>query len=169
MSEPGTNGQGESSKEPQSLIQMLDAKCQERFERIESLIANMARSVAKRKDREHDSSEDENHDAASGRGHRAAKRAKANTNQEVDTDTDMDDQSDGEIVDDSVSAADSETNLLDELDRDLHDQEITAPPVAESLANLASNRFLSSMSVEKVKERIEPSDKLYCPRNSRGE
>ena len=37
----------------------------------------------------------------------------------------MDDQSDGEIVDDSVSAADSETNLLDELDRDLHDQEIT--------------------------------------------
>ena len=93
--------------------------------------------------------------AASGRGHRAAKRAKANTNQEVDTDTDMDDQSDGEIVDDSVSAADSETNLLDELDRDLHDQEITAPPVAESLANLASNRFLSSMSVEKVRERME--------------
>ena len=68
MSEPGTNGQGESSKEPQSLIQMLDAKCEERFERIESLIANMARSVAKRKDREHDSSEDESHDAASGRG-----------------------------------------------------------------------------------------------------
>ena len=67
----------------------------------------------------------------------------------------MDDQSDGEIVDDSVSAADSETNLLDELDRDLHDQEITAPPVAESLANLASNRILSSMSVEKVKERME--------------
>ena len=93
MSEPGTNGQGESSKEPQSLIQMLDAKCEERFERIESLIANMARSVAKRKDREHDSSEDrehdssedESHDAASGRGHRAAKRAKANTNQEVPT------------------------------------------------------------------------------------
>ena len=67
----------------------------------------------------------------------------------------MDDQSDGEIVDDSVSAADSETNLLDELDRDLHDQEITAPPVAESLANLASNRILSSMLVEKVKERME--------------
>ena len=85
MSEPGTNGQGESSKEPQSLIQMLDAKCEERFERIESLIANMARSVAKRKDREHDSSEDESHDAASGMGHRAAKRAKANTNQEVPT------------------------------------------------------------------------------------
>ena len=82
MSEPGTNGQGESSKEAQSLIQMLDAKCEERFE---SLIANMARSVAKRKDREHDSSEDESHDAASGRGHRAAKRAKANTNQEVPT------------------------------------------------------------------------------------
>ena len=67
----------------------------------------------------------------------------------------MDDQSDGEIVDDSVSAADSETNLLDELDRDLHDQEITAPPVAESLANLASNRILSSMLAEKVKERME--------------
>ena len=46
----------------QSLIQMLDAKCEERFERIESLIANMAWSVAKRKDREHDSSEDESHD-----------------------------------------------------------------------------------------------------------
>ena len=125
MSELGTNGQGESRKEPESLIQMLDAKCVERFERIESLIANMARF--KRKDREHDSSEDENHDAASGRGHSAAKRAKTNTNQEVDTDTDMDDQSDGEIADDSVSAADSETNLLDELDRDLHDQEVHGP------------------------------------------
>ena len=75
MSEPGTSGQGESRKEPESLIQMLDAKCEERFERIESLIANMARSVVKRKDREHDSSEDESHDAASGRGHSAAKRA----------------------------------------------------------------------------------------------
>ena len=62
----------------------------------------------------------------------------------------MDDQSDGEIVDDSVSAADSETNLLDELDRDLHDQEIMAPPVAESLANLTSNRFLSSMSARRL-------------------
>ena len=108
-----------SRKEPESLIQMLDAKCKERFERIESLIANMARSVAKHKDREHDSSEDESHDAASGRGHSAAKRAKANTNQEVDMDTDMDDQSDGEIVDDSET-------LLDEQDRDLHDQEVTA-------------------------------------------
>ena len=34
-------------------------------------------------------------------------------------------------------------------------KEITAPPVAESLANLASNRILSSMSAEKVKERME--------------
>ena len=42
-----------------------------------------------------------------------------------------------------------------QLDRDLHDQEVTAPPVAESLANLANNRFLCSMSVEKVKERME--------------
>ena len=119
MSEPGTNGQGESSKEPQSLIQMLDAKCEERFERIESLIANMARSVAKRKDREHDSSEDESHDAASGRGHRAAKRAKANTNQEVPTWTTK--------VMEKLSMTlcqrrTRETNLLDELDRDLHDQ-----------------------------------------------
>ena len=31
----------------------------------------------------------------------------------------------------------------------------TAPPVTESLENLANNRFLSSMSVEKVKERME--------------
>ena len=88
-------------------------------------------------------------------GDTAQQSVQTNTNQEVDTDTDMDDQSDGEIVDDSVSTADSQTNLLDELDRDPHDQEIMAPPVAESLANLANNRFLSSMSVEKVKERME--------------
>ena len=55
----------------------------------------------------------------------------------------------------SMTKTETSMTKRSRLDRDLHDQEITAPPVAESLANLANNRFLSSMSVEKVKERME--------------
>ncbi|KAK7469507.1 hypothetical protein BaRGS_00036486 [Batillaria attramentaria] len=152
----GEGNQDKSNNEPESLVQMLDAKCETRFERIESLLADMAKSL-KRKDRDHDSSEDESGDktSGSGRDHNAAKCAKQ-TSERAQADNSEDKQSeDGEIIDDSVSVADSETNLLDELDRDLDDQEVTGAPVAESLAKLANNRFQSSMSVDKVKERME--------------
>nr|KAG5688439.1 hypothetical protein BaRGS_001856 [Batillaria attramentaria] len=120
----GEGNQDKSNNEPESLVQMLDAKCETRFERIESLLADMAKSL-KRKDRDHDSSEDESGDktSGSGRDHNAAKCAKQ-TSERAQADNSEDKQSeDGEIIDDSVSVADSETNLLDELDRDLDDQE----------------------------------------------
>ena len=44
---------------------------------------------------------------------------------------------------------------MSELDKDLHEEEITAPPVSESLAKLTNNRFQTSLNVEKVKERME--------------
>ncbi|KAK7479413.1 hypothetical protein BaRGS_00029330 [Batillaria attramentaria] len=118
----------------------------------------MARSL-KRKDHDH---EDESCDKASGSGrdHSAAECARQTSRQAQADDSEDEQSEDGEIIDDSVSVADSEANLLDELDRDLDDQEVTRPPVAESLAKLANNRFQSSMSVDKVKERMEKYRRL---------
>ena len=148
------NNQGETSHDESGslMIQELDAKFEGRFQPLESLIRSLAGTKRNRED---------SHDAPSGRGQVGGKRAKTGPPatrtepQQADDSSDKGEHSEGEIVDDSVSVGDPEDDLLSELDKDLHEEEITTPPVSESLAKLTNNRFQTSLNVEKVKERME--------------
>lgn len=135
----------------ESAIQQLDSKFEGRFQKIESLLVSLVNN--KRKVREEDSENET--ETSDGRDH-TDKRVKRDIPETSGNDDEDSQQSEGEIIDDdSVSIAGSETDLLSELDKDLHEEEVTAPPVAESLAKLTNNRFQASMTVDKVKERME--------------
>ena len=63
--------------------------------------------------------------------------------------------SDGEIRDDTFSAAGSDDDLLDELDKDLEEKEKTGEAVADSLANIVNKSFRRKLSEDKLKERFD--------------
>ena len=125
------NNQGETSHDESGslMIQELDAKSEGRFQQLESLIRSLAGTERNREDSD---------DAPSGRAHVGGKRTKTGPPatrvepQQADDSSDKGEHSEGEIVDDSVSVEDPEDDLLSELDKDLHEEETTAPPVSES-------------------------------------
>ena len=148
------NNKGETSHDESGslMIQELDAKFEGRFQQLESLIRSLADTKRNREDSD---------DVPSGRAYVGGKRAKTGPPatrtepQQADNSSDKGKHSEGEIVDDSVSVGDPEDDLLSALDKDLHEEEITAPPVSESLAKLTNNHFQTSLNVEMVKERME--------------
>ena len=70
--------------------------------------------------------------------------------------------SDGEIRDDTFSAAGSDDDLLDELDKDLDEKEKPGEAVVDSLANIVNKSFRRKLSEDKLKER---SHKYLRPSN----
>ena len=61
-------------------------------------------------------------------------------------------------MEDTLSLADSDDELLDELDKDLHDDEDTGGQLASRLAKTIGKRFTTKVSEKKLEPYKRPSN-----------